>query len=181
MLCPSCGHDNRQGRLYCSECGGSFAPTCSSCGAQNEPGEKFCGKCGASLTEPTAPPTRTPTPQPSPALPAAFAGGRYQVQRFLGEGGRKRVFLAHDSKLDRDVAIAVIKTEGLDEASLARVHREAQAMGRLGDHPHIVTIHDIGEEDGPEGQVRPYIVSQYMAGGDLEGLCCSRPRTTGYR
>ncbi|MEE8346459.1 MAG: AAA family ATPase, partial [Dehalococcoidia bacterium] len=92
------------------------------------------------------------------------------MQRFLGEGGRKRVYLAHDSKLDRDVAIAVIKTEGLDEASLARVHREAQAMGRLGDHPHIVTIHDIGEDDGPEGQVRPYIVSQYMAGGDLEGL-----------
>ncbi|MEE8346318.1 MAG: protein kinase [Dehalococcoidia bacterium] len=108
---------------------------------------------------------RTPTPQPSPALPASFAGGRYQVQRFLGEGGRKRVYLAHDSKLDRDVAIAVIKTEGLDEAGLARVHREAQAMGRLGDHPHIVTIFDIGDEDG-----QPYIVSQYMAGGDLEGL-----------
>jgi hypothetical protein len=87
------------------------------------------------------------------------------VQRFLGEGGRKRVYLAHDARLDRDVAIAVIKTEGLDEAGLARVHREAQAMGRLGDHPHVVTVFDIGEEDG-----QPYIVSQYMAGGDLEGL-----------
>jgi class 3 adenylate cyclase len=87
------------------------------------------------------------------------------VKRFLGEGGRKRVYLAHDSKLDRDVAIAVIKTEGLDEAGLERVRREAQAMGRLGDHPHIVTVHDMGEEDG-----QPYIVSQYMAGGDLEGL-----------
>jgi class 3 adenylate cyclase len=87
------------------------------------------------------------------------------VQRFLGEGGRKRVYLAHDSKLDRDVAIAVIKTEGLDEAGLERVRREAQAMGRLGDHPHIVTAFDIGDEGG-----QPYIVSQYMAGGDLEGL-----------
>ena len=98
-------------------------------------------------------------------MPSSFAGGRYQVQRFLGEGGRKRVYLARDSKLDRDVAIAVIKTEGLDEAGLARVHREAQAMGRLGDDPNIVTIFDIGDEDG-----QPYIVSQYMAGGDLEGL-----------
>jgi predicted ATPase/class 3 adenylate cyclase len=87
------------------------------------------------------------------------------VKSFLGEGGRKRVYLAHDSKLDRDVAIAVIKTGGLDEAGLARVHREAQAMGRLGDHPFVVTIHDIGDEGG-----QPYIVSQYMAGGDLEGM-----------
>jgi class 3 adenylate cyclase len=87
------------------------------------------------------------------------------VKSFLGEGGRKRVYLAHDTRLDRDVAIAVIKTEGLDEAGLVRIRREAQAMGRLGDHPHIVTVFDIGDEDG-----QPYIVSQYMAGGDLEGL-----------
>jgi class 3 adenylate cyclase len=87
------------------------------------------------------------------------------VQRFLGEGGRKRVYLAHDNRLDRDVAIAVIKTEGLDEAGLSRVHREAQAMGRLGDHPHVVTVFDIGDEAR-----QPYIVSQYMAGGDLDAL-----------
>lgn len=46
--------------------------------------------------------------------PEAFAGGRYQVKRFLGEGGKKRVYLAHDTLLDRDVAFALIKTEGLD-------------------------------------------------------------------
>ena len=63
------------------------------------------------------------------------------------------------------MAIAVIKTEGLDADGLTRVRHEAQAMGRLGDHPHIVTVHDIGEDGG-----QPYIVSQYMAGGDLEGL-----------
>ncbi|MCI0784575.1 MAG: protein kinase, partial [Chloroflexi bacterium] len=71
----------------------------------------------------------------------------------------------HDDRLDRDVAVAIIKTEGLDEAGLTRVKREAQSMGRLGDHPNIVTIHDIGEDGG-----RPYIVSQYMSGGDLDGL-----------
>lgn len=150
MLCPSCGADNRANRLYCSECGSSLAPTCASCGTQNELGEKFCGKCGAALTD-SAAQARIPTPAPSPAQPASFAAGRYQVIRFLGEGGRKRVYLAHDTKLDRDVAIAVIKTEGLDQAGLARVRREARAMGRLGDHPHIVTVHDIGDEDGSFG------------------------------
>src|SRR2546427_6238197 len=100
----------------------------------------------------------------------AFAAGRYVVRRLLGEGSRKRVYLAHDTRLARDVALAVIKTEGLDDAARARIHHEAQAMARLGDHPHIVTVHDIGEEDG-----QPYIVSQLMAGGDVEGLLRETP------
>jgi serine/threonine protein kinase len=81
---------------------------------------------------------------PAPVHPTSFASGRYAVKRFLGEGGKKRVYLAHDTLLDRDVAFALIKNEGLDEAARARITREAQAMGRLGDHPHIVTVYDIG-------------------------------------
>ena len=50
------------------------------------------------------------------AQPTSFVGGRYIVKRFLGEGGKKKVYLAHDVQLDRDVAFALIKTEGLDEA-----------------------------------------------------------------
>ena len=65
------------------------------------------------------------------------------MRRFLGEGGKKRVYLAHDSLLDRDVAFALIRTEGLDETGRERVRREAQALARLGGHPHLVTIHDI--------------------------------------
>jgi class 3 adenylate cyclase len=117
---------------------------------------------------------RTATPAPTPALPTSFADGRYTVKGFLGEGGRKKVYLAHDSKLDRDVAVAVIKTEGLDEAGMARVKREAQAMGRLGDHANIVTVFDIGDDPSAEGQ-QPYIVSQYMGGGDLDGMLNNAP------
>jgi len=87
------------------------------------------------------------------------------VETLLGEGGSKRVYLARDTRLERDVALALIKTEQLDVKGVARVRREAQAMARLGDHPHIVTVYDVGE-DGPQ----PYIVSQYMAGGALDDL-----------
>ena len=78
------------------------------------------------------------TPSTSePELPTSFADGRYRVKELLGEGGKKRVFLAHDTLLDREVAFGLIKTEGLDEAGRTRISREAQAMGRLGSHPHI--------------------------------------------
>jgi class 3 adenylate cyclase len=75
------------------------------------------------------------------------------------------VYLARDSRLGREVALALVKTEGLDDAGRTRVAREAQAMGQLGDHPHVVTVHDIGEENG-----QIYIVCQLMQGGDLEEL-----------
>ena len=52
------------------------------------------------------------------SIPTSFAGDRYQVSKFLGEGGRKRVYQAHDTLLDRDVAFALIKTEGFDQTSM---------------------------------------------------------------
>jgi eukaryotic-like serine/threonine-protein kinase len=173
MNCPSCGHANLDDARFCEECAGELARVCAGCRTTNTPTAKFCRQCRAPLTadSPEAPtPTSPSVMPPSPALLASFAGGRYQVQRIIGEGGRKRVYLAHDAKLDRDVAIAVIKTEGLDADGLTRVRREAQAMGRLGDHPHIVTIYDVGDDGGPGGQRQPYIVSQYMAGGAVDAL-----------
>ena len=97
-------------------------------------------------------------------LPTSFANDRYQVKRFLGEGGKKKVHLAHDTTLDRDVAFALIKTEGLDDAGRTRIQREGQAMGRLGSHPHIVTVFDLGQEEN-----QPYMVTELMGGGDVEG------------
>jgi len=120
------------------------------------------GMQSAASSQPAATPEAPPS---APPLPTAFAGGRYQVRSFLGEGAKKRVYLAHDTRLDRDVAFALIKTEGLDADGVVRVRREAQAMGRLGDHAHIVTIFDTGDEAGA-----PYIVSQYRGGGSVEDL-----------
>ena len=169
MNCSSCGRENKEGAKFCRGCGGPLALTCAACGAPLEADGAFCDACGTAVGGPTRASGPAPTPATSPALPSSFADGRYQVKRFLGEGAGKRVYLAHDEKLDRDVAFALIKTEGLDEAGLARVRREAQAMGRLGDHPHIVTIHDIGDDPSAEGG-QPFIVSQYMAGGALEDV-----------
>ena len=99
----------------------------------------------------------------------AFAQGRYVVQRLLGEGGQKQVFLTHDEHLARDVVVAVLKMRLLDDGAVARLRSEARALARLGDHPHIVAVHDIGDEDGA-----PYIVAQYVDGGTLAQLIAER-------
>ena len=78
--------------------------------------------------------------------------------------------------LDRDVAFALIKTEGLDDASRTRITREAQAMGRLGDHPNIMPIFDLGQEADPvSGVVQPFMVLPLMTGGDVEGVIEKAP------
>ena len=78
------------------------------------------------------------------STPTSCANDRYQVSKFLGEGGKKRVYLAHDTLLDRDVAFALIKSEGFGKVDKERISREAQAMGRLGVHPNIVAVLDLG-------------------------------------
>ncbi len=168
MDCPSCNHQNREGAAFCEACGTRLERVCNKCNAALRPDARFCDACGAPVVAAATPTTPAPRAQPKPAaapLPTAFASGRYTVRSFLGEGAKKRVYLAEDTRLDRDVAFALIKTDGLDADGLVRVRREAQAMGRLGDHPNIVTIFDTGDEAGA-----PFIVSQYRAGGAVEDL-----------
>ena len=163
MECPSCGAHNPDDAAFCGSCGSPLVSevACPKCGRSNPRDLKFCRGCGVRLAEAHAPSVALP----GAALPGPLGGGRYTIESFLGEGGRKRVYLAHDSRLEREVAIALIKTEGLDEQGLARVSREAQAMARLGDHPNIVTVFDIGDEDGTT-----YLVCQYMSGGSVEDV-----------
>lgn len=94
----------------------------------------------------------------------SFSEGRYQVERKIGEGGKGTVFLAHDTALDRHVAIKVIRGEDLGRDSLHRIQREMQTMARL-THPNVVAIHDVGREDGHH-----FLVLEYLEGGDLEEL-----------
>src|SRR5437016_2352691 len=172
MECLSCGFNNTAEAKFCSQCSAplSSVTVCSNCRAVNDPGSRFCNQCGHSLTDPQKAAATTPAVATAAAAPASFVAGRYAVKRFLGEGGKKRVYLCHDAKLDRDVAFAMIKTDGLNAEGEARIRREAQAMGRLGDHPNIVPVYDIGEENG-----QPYLVTQLMGGGDVEGLIEKAP------
>src|SRR5437879_537239 len=113
MICPACRHENPEGSAFCEECGAGVQAACPACGAEVNPTAKFCRSCGAALASVAPAPAALLAERP--ALPASFCDGRYEVKRFLGEGGKKRVYLAHDAKLDRDVAFALIKTAGLDE------------------------------------------------------------------
>ena len=87
MKCPKCQTENPEGAEFCIECGQSLRLEllCPQCSHANPKGAKFCEKCGHSLTEPVTTPTVEALP-PSPE-PTSFAGGRYQVKEFLGEGG----------------------------------------------------------------------------------------------
>ncbi len=120
---------------------------------------------GNDLTTANPPNESVVSESPTSSPPTSFASGRYEVKGLLGEGGKKKVYLAQDTLLDREVAFALIKTEGLDDLSRTRITREAQAMGRLGSHPHIVTVFDLGQEAD-----RPYMVTELMGGGDVEGV-----------
>ena len=171
VLCGTCGSNNSEGRSFCGQCGTALEVACPQCGTRNRGDEKFCGGCGISLSgRPAASGSRSGSVSAQASI-GALINGRYRVLRTLGEGSSKIVYLAHDQTLDRDVAVSLFRVEGLDEAGRTRVLREARAMGRLGDHTHIVGIYDIGEAE----QGRPYIVSQYVPGGSLSDLLRSSP------
>ena len=90
--------------------------------------------------------------------------GRYKIVKQIGRGGMADVYLAKDLILDgEEVAVKVLRTNyQTDPIAVARFQREAKAMADL-DHPHIVRITDIGEEDGQQ-----YLTMEYVAGLDLK-------------
>jgi serine/threonine-protein kinase len=92
--------------------------------------------------------------------------GRYRILEQLGQGGMAVVYKAYDTRLERDVALKVIRTENIPPSQLnkllKRFEREAKSQAQF-NHPNIVQVHDYGEYDGA-----PYLVMAYLPGGTLK-------------
>jgi len=102
-----------------------------------------------------------PSAQLQADLPA-----RYRLLRHVATGGMAAVYAASDELLHREVAIKVLSPAlAVDDASRERFTREARAAARVGDHPNVVTIYDIGETAGdPPGA---FIVMELLTGGTI--------------
>src|SRR5437016_5226428 len=88
--------------------------------------------------------------------------GSYQVACLLGAGGMGEVYQAHDTKLQRDVAIKVLPKRFVDDPDrLGRFRREAQLLASL-NHPNIATIHGLEQSDGVH-----YLVMELVSGETL--------------
>ncbi len=89
-------------------------------------------------------------------------GDRYRLTELLGEGGMATIYLGHDVKLQRDVAIKLLRPEyGRDEAFVARFRQEANSAAALS-HPNVVQVYDYGTDEAG-----PFIVMEYIDGQDL--------------
>jgi eukaryotic-like serine/threonine-protein kinase len=96
-------------------------------------------------------------------------GGRYELGAVLGRGGMAEVYLAHDTRLGRTVAVKTLRVDlARDPSFQARFRREAQSAASL-NHPAIVAVYDTGE-DYVDGVSIPYIVMEYVDGSTLREL-----------
>ena len=104
------------------------------------------------------------TPSPFTDLPAALAAGlrdRYTLERELGRGGMATVYLAHDLKHKRPLALKVLRPELAASLGPERFQREIELAARL-QHPHNLTVHDSGETAGQLWFTMPYVEGESL-------------------
>jgi Tol biopolymer transport system component/predicted Ser/Thr protein kinase len=106
-----------------------------------------------------------------PVLAVGTQLGPYRIEALLGKGGIGEVYQALDTKLNRPVAVKVLSGDVADPAPRRRFQREAQIASSL-NHPHILTVYDVGELDG-----RQYLVTEFVDGGTLNDWARASPRT----
>ena len=125
---------------------------------------------GSKLIDPPGWPLQS-EPMPSPPLAPGAELGQYRIESAIGAGGMGVVFRAYDTKLHRPVAIKFLSDDLADAAARRRFQREAQTASSL-NHPHILTVYDVGELDG-----RQYLVTEFVDGGTLKNWIQKQPRS----
>src|SRR3984885_14014642 len=107
----------------------------------------------------------------SKALTPGTVIGAYRIEGPLGEGGMGTVYRALDTKLNRPVAVKFLSDDLADAEARRRFQREAQMASSL-NHPHILTVYDVGEFGG-----RQYLVTEFVDGGTLKDWIHAEKRT----
>ena len=96
-------------------------------------------------------------------------GERYELGAMIGTGGMADVYLAQDVRLNRQVAIKILRSDlARDPSFVTRFNKEALSVAAL-NHPGIVSVYDSGKEDSPSGAM-PYIVMEYVEGKTLREI-----------
>jgi eukaryotic-like serine/threonine-protein kinase len=116
-----------------------------------------------------------PANSPEPASAAGLLGGRYRLLEPIAEGGMSTVFRAHDTALEREVAVKVIRYDPAVHGDLRhmreRFRREAANAARIPPHPNVVQVHDYGTDAASD---RDFIVMELLPGRDLKALLRER-------
>ena len=99
-----------------------------------------------------------------------LVGGRYELGELVGYGGMAEVHRGRDTRLNREVAIKVLRADlARDPSFLNRFRREAHSAAGL-NHPAIVSVYDTGEDTAPDGTSVPFIVMEYVEGRTLRDI-----------
>ncbi|HET8582861.1 MAG TPA: Stk1 family PASTA domain-containing Ser/Thr kinase, partial [Jatrophihabitans sp.] len=105
-----------------------------------------------------------------------IVGERYELGELIGYGGMAEVHRGRDTRLNREVAIKVLRADlARDPSFLTRFRREAHSAAGL-NHPSIVSVYDTGEDIGPDGTPRPFIVMEFVEGRTLRDILKSEGR-----
>jgi serine/threonine protein kinase len=96
-------------------------------------------------------------------------GDRYELGAMIGTGGMADVYVAHDQRLNRQVAVKILRSDlARDPSFVTRFNKEALSVAAL-NHPGIVSVYDSGKEDTPGGAM-PYMVMEYVEGNTLREI-----------
>jgi serine/threonine-protein kinase len=119
---------------------------------------------------PTIPDTQAPTHGPSTTGIPKPPDARYALRALLGKGGMGEVWLAHDTRIDRDIAVKLMRGSK-DADAVARFLREARVQGRL-EHPSVVPVHDLGGDE-----TAPFFAMKRLIGITLADVIASHDHT----